>query len=157
MTAVIDARALSALGYVVGTIRPQWDAPGIRSALEKALARHPYPDVALVAVSSARDPLAATPGVIPSRCANGWKANGADEVKPTTPTAPHLESLLCKRCGGIKPEGDDEHRENCGRRADPEQTAARIAEAKAAIAKPPVFIEPPERAVEDVELPEEIA
>ncbi|HEY9371511.1 hypothetical protein [Streptomyces sp.] len=142
MTAgVFDATALNHLGAVVQAIRPQWDVPGIRSALENALGKHSYPDVALVAVSSARDPKAATPGVIPTRCANGWTATRNDEVKTGTPTAPPIASLRCKKCGHLAVEGPEQHRQHCGRVVGPDED--RLSEIKAAI-KPLVTYEKPE-------------
>lgn len=148
--AVIDAKALSALAYVVASIRPQWDAPGIRSALEKALGQHPYPDVALIAVRSARDPKAATPGVIPTRCANGWMATPNDDVKPPTPTPDRAESMRCPRCPLLVVRGE-EHR--CAPLATEPTDEYRQARAELA-ARPPEFVEPPEREVEDVEMGE---
>lgn len=119
-TAVIDPDALRHLGAVVHKIRPSWDSPGIRSALETALTAGPYPDVALVAVSSARDPSAATPAVIWHRVRNGWSATTHDEPPAKTPDNSTLEGR-CRKCGFWRVRG--EHHE-CTRRADPATVAA---------------------------------
>src|SRR5690625_525502 len=132
--AVIDGPALNHLGAVVHKIRPQWDAPGIRAALEKSLARHGYSDVAIVAVSSARDPKAATPGVIPTRCADGWMGEPTGEAKTATQDATtRITDMACRQCGLWVVRGEDHE---CARRADPDRTRDALAAAKAAIAKP---------------------
>src|SRR5690606_29746877 len=112
--------ALRHLAAVIHAIRPQWDTPGIRSALEAALTRHGYPDVAAVAVSSARDPSAATPGVITHRLRNGWTATSRDDTPPATPDNTRLEGR-CRRCGFWTVRGEQH---TCQRRADPEHVAA---------------------------------
>lgn len=120
MTAVVDTTALNHLGAVIQAIRPLWDTPGIRDALTRAAADHPYPDVATVAISSARDPLAKTPAVIVHRCRNGWTVTPNDDIK-RTPTPARLHA--CERCGAFVTEPD--HAEHCGPRTDPHQGAAR--------------------------------
>jgi hypothetical protein len=127
MTAVIDTTALNHLGAVIQRIRPQWDTPGITDALTRALADHPYPDVATVAISSARDPQANTPAVIVHRCRNGWTATPHDDVQRTH-TPPMRKSLICDRCGHLKPEGDEQHRQYCGKRAAPDARQRAFAE-----------------------------
>lgn len=131
MPAVINAAAMNHLGAVVQAIRPGWDTPGIRSALTTALAAHPYPDVAIVAVSSARDPKAATPAVIPTRCTNGWMTTHNDDIGAATPTPPSSRTLTCDRCGLLNLEGDTHE---CGRRASTDTIAAARASAATAIA-----------------------
>lgn len=122
MTAVVDTVALNHLGAVVQKVRPQWDEPGIRDALTRAAADNPFPDVALVAISSARDPQAQTPAVIVHRCRNGWTATPNDDVK-RTPTPATTKKLTCDACGHLKPEGDEAHRENCTPTAEDQHQA----------------------------------
>jgi hypothetical protein len=128
--AVLDAVGLAHLVAVVQRCRHDWDPPGIRRHLETALGRHPYPDVALVAVASARDRTAKTPAVIPTRCANGWTGNDTTEPPTRTPPA----TPVCKRCGGFVTEPN--HDEHCARRADPDHARTMrdqaVAAAKAA-------------------------
>jgi len=98
MTRILNPDEIRELGRVLTRIRPQWDPPGIRTALETALTEHPYPDVALVAIASARDPRAATPAVIGVRCRNGWTGN--DHVEPSTTRQPP-RFATCQACGRL--------------------------------------------------------
>jgi hypothetical protein len=127
--AVLDAVGLAHLVKVIERCRPTWNEPGIRHALTAALARHPYADVALVAIASARDPSAQTPAVIPTRCGNGWTGNDTTEPPTRTPPA----TPVCKRCGHFVTEPN--HDEHCARRADPDHARAMRDQAKAAITK----------------------
>ena len=124
--AVLDAVGLTHLVAVVQRCRHDWDPPGIRRHLETALGRHPYPDVALVAVASARDRSAKTPAVIPTRCANGWTGN--DTTEPPTRTPPRLSDMRCPRCGFWVVTGE---LHECLRRADPDHARAMRDQAKA--------------------------
>jgi hypothetical protein len=118
--AVIDPDALRHLGAVIQKIRPAWDAPGIRSALETALTAGTYPDVALVAVSSARDPSAATPAVIWHRIRNGWTTTVHDETKPPTQQPDSTADMRC-RCGMWVVRGENH---TCAQLGDPHAGAA---------------------------------
>jgi hypothetical protein len=112
MSAIIDTTGLAHLVAVIERCRPDWNTPGIRRYVEMALIRHRYSDVALVAIASARDLTAKTPGVIPTRCANGWTGGDTEPPTATPPPTP-----TCRRCGAIATEPN--HDEHCGRRADP--------------------------------------
>jgi hypothetical protein len=130
-TTVMDPTALAYLIAVVKHCRPDWHPPGIRTALETALGQHPYPDVALVAVASARDRTAKTPAVIPTRCANGWTGN--DTTEAPTPQPPRVADMRCPNCGLWITLWEDHA---CARRADPDHARAMrdraVAAAKAA-------------------------
>lgn len=114
-TTITDIDALRHLGMVIHKIRPQWDPPGIRAALENA-ANHPYADLALVAISSARDPSARTPAVIPQRCANGWMTTAHDERMPPTHQPDSTTDMRCRSCGLWTVRGENHV---CARPADP--------------------------------------
>ena len=117
--AVIDGAGVAHLGRLVAHMRPDWHPPGIRSALEQAMAAHPYAVVAVTAVTAAADPKATTPAVIHARC--GWMAPPAP---PPTRLPPRVSELRCPRCGLVNTEGEAHE---CQRRADPD-TSARYAE-----------------------------
>jgi hypothetical protein len=124
--AVLDAVGLAHLVAVVQRCRHDWDPPGIRRHLETALGRHPYPDVALVAVASARDRAAKTPAVIPTRCANGWTGN--DTTEPPTPQPPRAADMRCRQCDAWLVGGEIH---SCRDRADPDHARAMRDQAKA--------------------------
>jgi hypothetical protein len=133
--AVLDAVGLAHLVAVVQRCRRDWDAAGIRRYLEAALGRHPYPDVALVAIASARDRTAKTPAVIPTRCANGWTGN--DTTEPRTPGPPRVADMRCRRCNAwLIADYEDLQTHTCKDRADPDHARAMRDAAKAAIIKP---------------------
>lgn len=125
MTTGIDTPTVNHLGAVIHKLRehcagPPWDAPGIRSALERSLAEWPYPKVVDVATATALDTTAKTPMAIPHRLRNGWSAPKPDQ--PGTQTPPKVSTLRCQRCGLLKLEGDDHH---CARISDAHEGAAK--------------------------------
>jgi hypothetical protein len=132
--AVLDAVGLAHLIAVVKHCRPDWHPPGIRTALETALGRHPYPDVALVAIASARDRTAKTPAVIPTRCANGWTGN--DTTEPPTFGPRRTVDMRCQHCNAWLIDPLEIATHSCKDRADPDHARTMrdqtVAAAKAA-------------------------
>jgi len=128
MSAAEQGRARQAIAYVAQTLRPDWGPAGITAAIE-ALYRdgQTLGIIARATVSAALTPSTKTPGGIAARIRDGF--DGA-ETKPRTPTAPKLDDLRCRRCGGLKPEGDDAHREHCLPRTDPDRAHDLAAEAR---------------------------
>jgi hypothetical protein len=127
--AVVDGAGLAHLGRLIDHLRPDWHEPGIRAALEQAMASHPYAVVAVAAVTAAADPKASTPAVIPARCGNGWIPPATapappPATAPTTRIPPKVSELRCPSCGLVNTEGKAHE---CARPADAE-TAARFAE-----------------------------
>jgi hypothetical protein len=120
--AVIDGAGVAHLRRLIAHMRPDWHQPGIRAALEQAMAGHPYAVVAVAAVTAAADPKASTPAVIRARC--GWTAPPAPPAPPLTRLPPRVSELRCPRCGLVNTEGEAHE---CQRRADPD-AAARYAE-----------------------------
>lgn len=127
MTAIVDPAGLAHLTAVIQRCRHDWDTPGIRHALETALARHRYSHVARIAISSALDPGANTPGVIPTRCDNGW--TGGNTTEPATPTPPRVADMRCHQCNAWLIGGEPH---NCHDRAHPDHARTMRDQAKAA-------------------------
>lgn len=112
--AVVDPDGLRHLGAVVHKIRPQWDAAGIRSALESALTEHDYSTVAEMFVHTAKDPTARTPRAAYERLKRGYSA-APDDVPAKTPDTSTSEGR-CRKCGFWRVRGEQHE---CTRRADP--------------------------------------
>lgn len=128
-TAADQGRARSALTYLAQVLRPDWDPPGIIAAVEALHRdRQPLGLIARATISAALTPSTKTPGGIAARIRAGF--DGA-ETPTATPTAPHVSSLRCDSCGGIKPEGDEEHARICARLSGPTDS---YREARAALA-----------------------
>src|SRR5690606_24893959 len=88
-------------------------------------------DVAVAMAWVAADPESKTPARV-LEAGPWWAATGHGD-NPETPTAPKLDTLRCDRCGGIKPEGDDEHARICARRVSADDAHRLADEARAAI------------------------
>jgi hypothetical protein len=129
MTAIIDTTGLAHLVAVVERCRrhqPIWEAAGIRRYVELALAHHPYGHVARIAIGAALDPTAHTPGVIPTRCDNGWVGS---DTEPPTRTPPRVTDMRCPNCGLWITLWEDHA---CARRIDPGAAAEYAALARKA-------------------------
>lgn len=63
---MITAAQLQALTALLGTLRKDWDTPGIRAALARAAHLGTGADIAIAACRVAANPDAHTPGLIPA-------------------------------------------------------------------------------------------
>jgi hypothetical protein len=123
------------LAEAIARLRPDWQAPGILAALEKAVQRPDRPDAWQTIIATARaaaEPTNRTPAVI-ALDGQHWRPAHPDEAAKVTPTAVPLEDVVCGHCGRLKAEGDIEHRKHCGRVAEPERVHSLADAARAAI------------------------
>lgn len=122
----IDDQALRALAYVVTTVRPDWDRPGVLAKLTQATRNgHTYGHLAVAAVRAALDESNRTPAVIPLDGAH-WREPVARPEPVATPTPPPFErgqrdtadyemhaaaarALLRASLAGVKGSPGDEH------------------------------------------------
>jgi hypothetical protein len=97
-------RSLRALAFLVATIRPDWDEPGIIAAARAALHSHSLPDVSIAAIRAAGRPEYRTPGIIPKpgehwrweREATPTPAKYVHPPRPERPRSPETEELLAE-------------------------------------------------------------
>lgn len=102
-----DGLTISALVHLIHAIRPDWQTPGIRVALD-ASAHRDLGALAAVAILTARDPSARTPGAINARLRDEWMIHIA------TKTAGPRTWPRCHRCEYEITEPPDQHQQHCG-------------------------------------------
>lgn len=131
---MIGGNDIGRLAAMAHALRPDWPVKSVATYLHATHAKRGYRDLAVALAWVAADPSTKTPKRLEE---NGpwWLAAVAGDVsRNATTTAPHIDSLRCSKCGAIKPEGDEKHREHCGKRADPHEGAAKAkAEIKATV------------------------
>lgn len=114
-----------ALLALVGTMRKDWDLPGIRAAIQKAAEIGPGSDVIVATVRAATNLEARTPALIPSPGPH-WQGTTTGGRQPATPCGLHPEhrALGCPECKATPV-------------ATPEQIAAHRQRARQLAANPP--------------------
>lgn len=114
-----------ALTTLVGTMRKDWDLPGVRAAIRQAAEIGPAFDVIVATVRAAANTEARTPAFIPSPGPH-WQGTATGSHQPPTMCGLHPEqrALRCPECATTPT-------------ATPEQIAAARQRARELAANPP--------------------